>query len=131
MAFSFNEQAPQQQRKTVTASKVRTTAMTSARGGRTAAEEIQVGMWYKVFKDLSSVQRKEWNVAMEATIGQSGLVKAVNATNGTVRVKRNPAHCTAPRLILLFFIIIILMATLTHARTWLLVMARARANRPC
>lgn len=81
VAFSFSEQPPQQ-RKTVTLPKGGRGVVAPTRG-RNATEDIQVGMWYKVFKDTTSLQRKDWNAAMEKTIGHSGLVKALNTTNGT------------------------------------------------
>jgi hypothetical protein len=84
VAFSFSEQPPQQ-RKTVTLPKGGRGVVAPTRG-RNATEDIQVGMWYKVFKDTTSLQRKDWNAAMEKTIGHSGLVKALNTTNGTVRL---------------------------------------------
>ena len=49
-----------------------------------------MGMWYKVFKDITSLQKKEWNAAMDKTIGHTGLVKAVNSTAGTVRLGHPP-----------------------------------------
>jgi hypothetical protein len=88
VAFSFSEQPPQQ-RKTVTLPKGGRGVVAPARG-RNATEDIQVGMWYKVFKDTTSLQRKDWNAAMEKTIGHSGLVKALNTTNGTVMFDTTP-----------------------------------------
>jgi hypothetical protein len=85
VAFSFGEQATTQ-RKSVTVPKGRM-ASTAAARSRNPGEEIQVGMWYKVFKDLSSLQKKDWNAAMDKTIGHTGLVKAINPTANTVHTR--------------------------------------------